>query len=141
MLPKPQVPHHIVTAAVIRRNGRVLIAQRPPDKLLGGLWEFPGGKVNPGEDLLAGLKREIREELGVEISVQGALGKYKHAYTHFRVSVHAFCCALEAGEPHNLEHTGLRWARPSQLSGYPMGKIDRQIARQIASHLSGSCCS
>ncbi|HJW91765.1 MAG TPA: A/G-specific adenine glycosylase [Anaerolineales bacterium] len=131
LAPKPEVPHYVVTAAVIRRNGQVLIAQRPTDGLLGGLWEFPGGKVHPGEDLLSSLKREIREELGVEVAVQGALGNYRHAYTHFRVSLHAFCCTLETGEPHNLAHTDLRWARPAQLADYPMGKIDRQIASQL----------
>lgn len=129
---RPSVPHHIVTAAVIQRNGTVLIAQRPPNGLLGGLWEFPGGKLQPGEDLAGCLKREIREELGVQIEVGGQLGIYRHAYTHFRVTLHAFICNLVQGEPQKLGHTDLAWAAPETLANYPMGKIDRAIALQLS---------
>ena len=94
---KPAIPHYIVTAAVICRDDRFLIAQRPPDGLLGGLWEFPGGKLQPGENLAECLQREISEELGVEVNVQGCVGVYRHAYTHFRVTLHAFRCTLHKG--------------------------------------------
>ncbi len=131
-LEKPPVPHWVVTAAVIRREGRTLIAQRPADGLLGGLWEFPGGKLQPGEDLPACLQREIREELDAEIDVQGQLGVYRHAYTHFRVTLHAFYCTLRDGsEPRPVQPTDLRWVLPADLKDYPMGKIDRQIARDV----------
>ena len=129
---KPPLPHHIVTAAVIQRDGQVLIAQRPPQGLLGGLWEFPGGKVQPGEQLVACLQREIGEELGAEIEVGGALGVYRHAYTHFRVTLHAFSCTLLDGEPRNLQHSALSWVAPTALRDYPMGKIDRLIANQLS---------
>jgi A/G-specific adenine glycosylase len=132
--PRPEMPHHTVTAAVIRRNGQVLIAQRPEDGLLGGLWEFPGGKLLPGEDLVGCLKREICEELGIEVAVKGALGVYQHAYTHFRVTLHAFACTLAGGEPALLEHMSLRWVSPEQLAEFPMGKIDRQIANHLAAN-------
>jgi A/G-specific adenine glycosylase len=128
---KPAAPHYLVTAAVILRRSRVLIAQRPAEKLLGGLWEFPGGKVLPGEALPEGLRREIREELDVEIAVGAPLGIYRHAYTHFRVTLHAFQCALQTGEPRQREHTDLRWVAPTDLSHFAMGKIDRQIAHRL----------
>jgi A/G-specific adenine glycosylase len=128
---RPPGPHHTVTAAIIRRDGRVLIGQRPPDGLLGGLWEFPGGKLEPGEQLEAGLKREIREELGVSIEVCGPFGVYRHAYTHFRVTVHTFECSLVFGMPSNLHHTAIAWANPHKLADYPMGKVDRLIANQL----------
>lgn len=131
--PKPDVPHYIVAAAVIQRNGHVLIAQRPQGGLLGGMWEFPGGKQKPGESLEACLKREICEELGVDIQVGDHLGMYEHAYSHFRVTLHAFCSILADGDPQQLEHTDLRWSSPTQLSDYPMGKIDRQIAEALIS--------
>jgi A/G-specific adenine glycosylase len=131
---RPPVPHHVVTAAVIQRHGTVLIAQRPPNGLLGGLWEFPGGKLKPGEDLAGCLKREIREELGVQIEVGGQIGVYRHAYTHFRVTLHAFACHLVQGEPQNLGHTALAWAAPEALADYPMGKIDRAIALQLTAN-------
>lgn len=128
---KPAIPHYTVAAAVIQSSGNVLIAQRPPQGLLGGLWEFPGGKLEPGEDLPAALRREIREELGVEIDVGGSIGIYRHAYTHFRVTLHAFCCCLLDEEPRPLEHQAIQWTTPAELSGYPMGKLDRQIANTL----------
>jgi A/G-specific adenine glycosylase len=138
---KPAVPHHTVTAAVIWRDGRLLLAQRPPEGLLGGMWEFAGGKLQPGEDLAACLKREIREELGVEIDVHESLGVYHHAYSHFRVTLHAFACSLwEGAEPRPLQVHDLRWVVPADLGDYPMGKLDRQIARRIVNgpHLSAA---
>lgn len=129
---RPEQPHYIVTAAVIHRDGRVLIAQRPARGLLGGLWEFPGGKLQPGEDLASCLHREILEELGVQVTVGGWLGVYHHAYTHFRVTLHAFECALANGSlPQPHEHADLRWIAPAELADYPMGKIDRKIAIHI----------
>jgi A/G-specific adenine glycosylase len=130
---RPAQPHYTVTAAVIQRDGQVLIARRPEDGLLGGLWEFPGGKQQEGEDLPACLRREIREELGVEVQVAEELGIYRHAYTHFRVTLHAFRCRLTAGEPRPIQPSDLRWVSPAELARFPMGKIDRQIARDLHS--------
>jgi A/G-specific adenine glycosylase len=125
---KSPSPHYTVAAAVIHRNEDVLIAQRAEDGLLGGMWEFPGGKQKPGESLETCLKREICEELGVDIKVGKYLGVYEHAYSHFRVTLHAYHSMLLDGEPQLLEHSDLCWASPTRLSDYPMGKIDRQIA-------------
>jgi A/G-specific adenine glycosylase len=125
-------PHYTVTAAVIQRAGEVLIAQRPLKGLLGGLWEFPGGKLQPGEDLVSCLQREICEELGVDISVGGSMGVFHHAYTHFRVTLHAFSCELRNGDqPHPIQVKDLRWVSFEDLRSYPMGKIDRQIADRL----------
>jgi A/G-specific adenine glycosylase len=130
--PKRQIPHYTVTAAVIARGRQVLITQRPPDGLLGGLWEFPGGKIQPGEELDACLRREICEELGVDIEIGERLGVYRHAYTHFRVTLHAFYCTLPNGDqPRPLQVDDLRWVFPTELAGYPMGKIDRQISHDL----------
>jgi len=127
-------PHYIVTAAVIWREGNVLITQRPANGLLGGLWEFPGGKQQPGEDLARCLQREIREELETEIQVGAELGVYRHAYTHFKVTLHAFRCCLEnGGQPRPIQVQDLRWVAPGELENYPMGKIDRQISRDLQS--------
>jgi A/G-specific adenine glycosylase len=125
-------PHYTVTAAVIRRVGQVLICQRPLDGLLGGLWEFPGGKLQRGEDLVSCLQREICEELGVDILVGGSMGVYRHAYSHFRVTLHAFSCELVNGNlPRPIQAKDLRWVALEELPGYPMGKIDRQIADRL----------
>jgi A/G-specific adenine glycosylase len=131
--PKAVVPHYTVTAAVVCRNGNVLLAKRASKGLLGGMWEFPGGKMEINETLQACLMREIREELGTEIQVGDLLGIYQHAYTHFRITLHAFFCELTDGEPRPIEAAELAWVRPNDLVNYPMGKVDRQIARKLVS--------
>jgi A/G-specific adenine glycosylase len=136
LVPKPAIPHYVVTAAVINREGRVLIACRPPHGLLGGMWEFPGGKQQEGEDLAQCLLREIHEELGAEIAVGDQVGVYRHAYTHFRVTLYAFRCILVRGEPQPIEAAEVRWVTPSELSQFPMGKIDRQISQTLVSSTS-----
>ncbi len=137
--PRKPVPHVVATAAVLRRGRKVLIGRRPEGVLLGGLWEFPGGKLEKGESLEAGLRRELSEELGVEIEVGPTLGVFNHAYTHFRVTVHAFQCQLLEGEPQALSHAEIRWVRSDELVDFPMGKVDRAIARSVtaaaASHI------
>ncbi len=126
---KTPTPHYTVTAAVINNNGTTLIAKRPAGGLLGAMWEFPGGKQQPGEDLAACLQREIYEELGVQVAVGELLGVYRHAYTHFRVTLHAFECQLVNNTPLKLsEHEDLQWVSPQELPRYPMGRIDRKIA-------------
>ena len=128
---KKEIPHYTVTAAVFMRDGQVLIAQRPQDSLLGGMWEFPGGKQEIGEDLESCLKREILEELGLVIQVGDLLGVYKHAYTHFRITLHAFYCSLNGLQPELKEHTDIRWVAVTELKDFPMGKVDRQIANKL----------
>ena len=128
---RPRIPHRLVAAAVLRRGGRVLIARRPEGKLLGGLWEFPGGKREARESLKDCLRRELMEELAIRVTVGERLGTFHHAYSHYRVSVHAFACSLRRGEPKALEHSQIRWVYPGRLTAYPMGKVDRLIARAI----------
>lgn len=130
--PRRQRPEITVTAAVIERSGRLLIARRPLKGLLGGLWEFPGGKLEPGEGLKNCLKRELREEIGVSIQVGEELGKYRHAYTHYKVILHAFRCSLAvSARPRSIGVADWRWVKASDLSRFPMGKIDRQIASSL----------
>jgi len=131
--PRKKPPHLTVTAAVIQRDGKVLLAQRPSKGLLGGMWEFPGGTMEDGDaDLQACLKREIREELGVVIRVGDPFGVYQHAYTHFRITLHAFKCdILSEEQPENLASERLLWVKLGDLTAYPMGKVDRQIAEKL----------
>ena len=125
------IPHYLVTAGVLERDGKVLIARRPEGELLGGLWEFPGGKCEEGETLEACLLREWREEMGVDISIGASLGAFSHAYTHFRVTVHAFKCFPSGGELGAHAHTELCWVKPGKLQNYPMGKVDRKISMAV----------
>lgn len=132
-------PHYDVTAGVIwNRDGQVLIAQRPVDGLLGGLWEFPGGKREPGERLEACLQREIREELDIEISVGEPIASVDHAYTHFRITLHAFHCTHEAGEPQALDCAGWRWVTLDELDGFAFPKVDREIIKMLLKKRAGA---
>ena len=133
--PHRRIPHYDVAAAVTIRDdgddGRVLVAQRKADDMLGGLWEFPGGKCEDGETLPKCLAREMREELGVEIEVGEPLAVVKHAYTHFRITLHAFCCRLVAGEPRCLDCAAFRWVTEDELDALPMSVADRRVARVL----------
>jgi A/G-specific adenine glycosylase len=128
---KAPSPHYTVTAGVVRKNGRVLIAQRPADRLLGGLWEFPGGKREPGESLPDCLRRELREEAGIEVDVGRPVLTLRHAFTHFKITLYVYECEWTAGRARALEAQAVKWARPGELDGYAMGKTDRQIAEWV----------
>jgi len=123
--PKKATPHYVSAAGVIMRRGRVLLAQRPPKGLLGGMWEFPNGRVegDPARRLANALKTGYR----IKIQKKEALGIVNHAYSHFSVTVHPFICEL-ISHPQNKN---LHWIKVSELEDYPMGRIDRQIARQV----------
>jgi A/G-specific adenine glycosylase len=136
--PRKRTPHYDVAAAVTLRddgpdgpNPYVLVAQRNASDFLGGLWEFPGGKCEEGETLPECLAREIREELGVEIEVGEQLAVVEHAYTHFRITLYAFCCRVVSGEPRCLDCAAFRWMRPAQLDTLPMSVADRKIAQAL----------
>ncbi|MCK6624857.1 MAG: A/G-specific adenine glycosylase [Anaerolineae bacterium] len=124
---KKALPHFDVVAAVLRENGRVLIAQRPPEGMLGGLWEFPGGKVEAGETLAGALQREIREELGLEIAVDEPIVTVKHSYTHFKITLHALACRLLAGQPQALGVADWRWVTLAELDAFPFPRTDQKI--------------
>jgi A/G-specific adenine glycosylase len=134
MRQRPASPHHTVTAGIVRRRGKVLIAQRPADKLLGGLWEFPGGKREPGESLPDCLRRELREELAIEVSVSRPVLTLRHAYTHFKITLYVFECEWESGRPKALGVAAYKWVTPAELGSYAMGKTDRQIAEWVVSN-------
>lgn len=134
--PRKKIPHYIVTAGIVWKDSLVLIARRPASSLLGGLWEFPGGKQQPEESLENCLIRELHEELGVSVEVGPPVGTFKHAYTHFRVTLHAFHCRVTAGKPAPLSADELKWVTLPQLEDYPMGKLDRLIARALLQPVS-----
>jgi A/G-specific adenine glycosylase len=130
--PKKSVPHYVHTAGVIIKDGKVLMAKRPSEGLLGGMWEFPNGRVNgdPLEGLAAALKTGYNLRLRVKRqSVDRAkpLGVVQHAYSHFSVSVYVYKGELAS----QLIANNLKWIPLSRLNDYPMGKIDRQIASML----------
>lgn len=125
-------PHYQVAAAVTTRaDGRVLLAQRNTDDMLGGMWEFPGGKREDGETLPECLVREMREELDVTVEVGERLTVVEHAYTHFRMTLHAFRCRLLDGEPRCLDCADFRWALPAEMAEFPMSVADRKVMQTL----------
>lgn len=130
--PRAETPHYDVTAGLIwNERGQLLIAQRPLDGLLGGLWEFPGGKQEPGETLTECLKRELREELAIEVSVGDLYARVRHAFTHFKITLHAFTCRYISGEPQALGVRAWAWVMPDALDAYSFGKADRQVIAEM----------
>jgi mutator protein MutT len=119
-----QVPQRVL-AAVIRRHGRLLLCQRPPHKRHGGLWEFPGGKVEAGESDLEAVRRELREELAVEVTWAGAVSfAVLDPGSEFRIE---FLPVEIAGEPAALEHTRVAWFRAEELSALALAPSDRRF--------------
>ena len=143
MLKAEPVPHYIVTAAIIpdETGERFLLAKRPANGLLGGMWEFSGGKQQEGETLEECLRREIREELDLTIRVGESFGTYKHAYTHFKVTLHAFFCERIEGVPKPLAASELGWFTREEMQSLPMGKIDRRIAQNLSTNFKGTVTS
>ena len=125
--PRRPLPHQDIAAGVIWRGREVLIARRPPHGLLGGLWEFPGGKLEAGETLAQCLVREVREELGIEVHVGELLTAVQHAYTHFRITLHAFHCHYLSGEPQAIGCTAWAWVALEQLDDYAFPAANHRI--------------
>ncbi len=119
-----------VVCAVLRRGGRLLVARRPAGKRLAGCWEFPGGKIEPGETAEAALLRELREELGCAARVLRRGPVILHEYPWCAVRMHSFECALEAGggEPAALEHDEIAWIEPAELDRLELAPADVPLA-------------
>jgi len=134
--PRRRTPHFDVAAGVIWRDepfaSPLLIAQRPLDGMLGGLWEFPGGKRKPEDaDLSACLRREIKEELDITIEVGALIAVIPHAYTHFRITLHAYHARHHAGTPKAIGCADWRWARLDELDAFPFPVPDRKIIASL----------
>ncbi len=132
MRERKPLPHKEMTAAVVGdRRGRLLIVQRPNKGLLGGLWKFPGGLRGPDETLQQGLRRRVREELGIGVKVREALTSVDHAYTHFRITLHAFRCATRNGKPRAIDCDKYQWVTPDRLDDFPFSRADRKVMEAL----------
>lgn len=122
-----------VAAGLIVRGGQILIAQRPGNAHLGGLWEFPGGKCHPGESFEACLTREVMEELGLTVAVHEQIFSAEHHDPGRHIRLRFYRCTILAGEPRPLECEACRWIIPSEISAYPFPPADLPLVHQIAS--------
>ncbi len=119
----------VAACALVDRDGRVLIAQRPQGKQLAGLWEFPGGKVEPGESPEDALIRELEEELGV-ITKKACLAPFtfaSHRYETFHLLMPLYVCRQFSGTPMPREGQALKWVRPVDMRAYPMPPADEPL--------------
>jgi A/G-specific adenine glycosylase len=131
---KAPTPHYDVTCGVIRNEqGELLITKRPADKLLGGLWEFPGGKVENGETFEESLARELHEELGIQVNVGDFFMQVKHGYTHFKITLYAYECRLrpESALPKCHDCDEFQWVPVDNLTEFAFGKADRKIVEEL----------
>ena len=124
-------PALLVTAAVIERDGCVLIARRATSADAGAGWEFPGGKVEPGETPAQCLARELREELGVECAIGALVADVTHAYPTRTIRLMALRADIVAGTPAPAEHVEIAWAPLAELMNYPLLPADVPIARAV----------
>lgn len=135
MSSSPTAPLAVV-CALIERDGQVLMAQRPAHKHLGGKWEFPGGKIEPGESPEAALHRELDEELGCSVAIMRRLQPHTHAYATVTVCLMPFVARLlpTSGDIQAHEHAALRWVPACELAGLDLPEADRPI---ITEYLAG----
>ncbi len=141
-LPMPETPAGlpvilVAAAALVDSKGRVLLAQRPEDKPMAGLWEFPGGKVEKGENPEFTIMRELKEELGIETRecCFSPIGFASHAYEDFHLLMPLFICRVWKGEIKAMENQKFAWALPQDMYDYPMPEADIPLIYQLRDHL------
>jgi len=125
------VPRYHIAVGVVEKNGRLLITRRSPDVMLGGLWEFPGGKVQPDETPAAACVREIREEVNLTVSVESHLTRVRHAYSHFKIVLDVFRCRYVSGRVYRRGPVAHRWVTRRQLDRYPFPGANRKFLRLL----------
>ncbi|WP_022835851.1 A/G-specific adenine glycosylase [Salisaeta longa] len=126
------IPHHdIAVGLVFNDAGELLIQRRPDEGLLGGLWEFPGGKREEGEELAAACRRELKEELGITVAVGDLFYTLKHAYSHFKITLHAFRCRIVEGTPTPTLDQPFRWVAIDALDDYAFPRANTRLIEEL----------
>ena len=124
-------PIDVAVGILMRRNGDVLLGQRPEGKPYAGYWEFPGGKVDPGEDLPAALARELEEEIGVTTEIGAEIHRIVHPYPDRDVRLFFYDVRILSGEPQKLEVADLRWVTTDELMNYQFPEADLPLLNQL----------
>ncbi len=129
--PRGKIPVYPCAVGVILKRDKVLLTKRAPNGLLGGLWEFPGGKNRPGEPPEKACRREIREETGLIVKNMAHLTQIKHKYTHFGIVMDVFVCRYLRGKVTLNGPVAYKWVTPQELSRYPMPKANSKFLPQL----------
>ena len=122
-----KLPHHNIGVGIVWNKNKLLITKRKKNQLLGGLWEFPGGKVKNNESIKNCIKREIKEELDIQVSVKSYITKVKHQYSHFKITLYVYNCTFISGELKCVEVDDWKWINTSEFDKYPFPKANHHI--------------
>ena len=125
------VPHHDIAVGLVFDDDQLLIQRRPDEGLLGGLWEFPGGKQEDGETMETACRRELKEELGIDVAVEDLFYTLSHAYSHFKITLHAFRCHIEDGTPEAREDQPFTWVGLDELDDYAFPRANRRLIEEL----------
>ena len=126
------VPHYDVAVGLVFDDaGHILIQRRPEDGLLGGLWEFPGGKAEGSESMDEACQRELREEVGIDVDVEAPFYTLSHAYSHFKITLYAFRCQLVSGEATSREGQPIKWVDIDALDDYAFPRANRKLIEEL----------
>lgn len=128
---KKPVPHFHIATGLIWDEGYVFINRRQEDGLLGGLWEFPGAKIDSSETAQEAIKREMRDEINLEVEVGDFFMEVKHAYSHFKITLHVYHCIYRDGEPRLTTATDWRWVKPNELKFYAFATANKKIIEKL----------
>lgn len=120
-----------IAVAIVERNGKILIAQRRPGSHLGGLWEFPGGKVHEGESAEQAVVRECREEVGIGVRVDRVFARVEHEYEDRKIELVSYICTLEEGKPEPLHCMACEWVSPADLSHFQFPEANHSILKRL----------
>lgn len=129
-----------VACAIIEKHGKILATQRSASMRMPLKWEFPGGKIDTGENPEECLKRELREELGIEVDVKRFLAKVTYSYPEFSVTLYPFICKVVGGEITLCEHVAMRWLAPEELETIDWSEADLKLISECGSLLQHSTC-
>jgi A/G-specific adenine glycosylase len=124
---KKPVPEYRMAIAVVIKAGRLLIVRRPLEAMLGGLWEFPGGRLLPSESAQDACRRIVREAVGLNVSIDSWLTGIRHGYTHFRIAADVFVCRFAGGRIRRNGPVAHCWVGPGKLDGYPFAGSNHKI--------------
>ena len=131
------VPEEQIAVGVVFKNGRVLITRRPAQGLLGGLWEFPGGKLQKGESPAAACVREIKEEVSLDVTIEEPLAQVRHAYSHLRIHLHVFRCRFKAGRVRLNGPVDHRWVRIAEIDRFAFPRANHKFIPLLKQRAAG----
>jgi len=130
--PAKKIPHYDIGVGIIfNKKNQVLIALRPEDAMLGGLWEFPGGKRKDKEEITATVRRELHEELGVQVKLLREFMSVKHTYSHFRITLKSYVCKIIKGKPKPVSSREIKWIELSEIEEYPFPRANKHLVERL----------